>query len=382
MRILMVSMNSIHFQRWTNQLKDSGHEVFWFDIKDGAKVPSLSWVTTYQGWKQKLPNIKGKHFIKNKLPKLYKALENDTAKVFEKVVSEVQPDVIHSFVLYISCTPILEVMRKYNAIKWIYSSWGSDLYHFKNLPEYKIDIKKVLPRLNYLFTDCKRDVQLAKDLGFKGEVLGTFPGGGGYNFLVSDKYIKMPVSTRNTILVKGYQGRSGRAIEVLKALEQLVSELLDYKIIVFGADIEVEAYVTNNKKLHKLNITVHAKSQFLIHEAILELMGKAKIYIGNSESDGLPNTLLEAVVLGAFPIQSNPGGATEDIIIHDKNGLLIQDCYNIEDLKKQIKVALENVELIEEAFAYNQRFVKPKLEINHIKNKVLKAYQSIQNNDN
>ena len=32
MKILIVSMRSIHTIRWVNQLKDSGHEVFYFDI--------------------------------------------------------------------------------------------------------------------------------------------------------------------------------------------------------------------------------------------------------------------------------------------------------------------------------------------------------------
>jgi len=382
MRILMVSMNSIHFQRWTNQLKDSGHDVFWFDIRDGAKVPNLSWVKTYQGWKQKFPNLKGRHFIKNKLPKVNKALENNTAKAFEKVLLEVQPDIVHSFVLYISCVPILSVMQKHKNIKWVYSSWGSDLFYFKEFKDYKKDIKTVLPRINYLFTDCKRDVQLAKDLGFKGEFLGTFPGGGGYDFSISDKYIKTPVLERDTILIKGYQGRSGKAIEVLKALAQLVSELKNYKIVVFGADTEVETYLTNNKSIQELDVTIYPKAQFLSHELILELMGQALIYIGNSNSDGMPNTLLEAVIQGAFPIQSNPGGATEDIIEHRKNGLLIEDCLDIEDIKQQIRIALLNSDLLENAFIINQKNIKPKLEINNIISKVLKAYQSIQNNDN
>ena len=31
-----------------------------------------------------------------------------------------------------------------------------------------------------MFADCDRDRILAKNLGFKGKYLGTFPGGGGY----------------------------------------------------------------------------------------------------------------------------------------------------------------------------------------------------------
>ncbi|WP_034057543.1 glycosyltransferase [Lacinutrix jangbogonensis] len=377
MRILMVSMNSIHFQRWTNQLIDGEHEVFWFDIKDGAQVPSLSWVKAFQGWKQKFPNLKGRHFLKNKLPKVYKALENDTAKAFESVLLDVQPDVVHSFVLYISCTPILNVMKKYHALKWVYSSWGSDLYHFKELPEYRKDIEMVLPRLNYLFTDCKRDVQLAKDLGFKGEVLGTFPGGGGYDFSVSDKYIQTPVLERKIILVKGYQGRSGRAIEVLQALEYITVELSHYKIVVFGADVEVQSYIASSKKLQELHLSVYSKSKFLSHEVILELMGKALIYIGNSNSDGMPNTLLEAISMGAFPIQSNPGGATAEVITHNKNGLLIQDCENIEEIKIHILRVLAQTDVIEEAFKINQNHVKGVFERETVKQNVLLAYNLV-----
>ncbi|WAC01944.1 glycosyltransferase [Lacinutrix neustonica] len=106
-------------------------------------------------------------------------------------------------------------------------------------------------------------------------------------------------------------------------------------------------------------------------------MGTALLYIGNSASDGLPNTLLEAIVCGAFPIQSNPGGASEDIITTEKNGLLIQECSHIETITQQIKKALETPDLIEQAYHYNQNIVKPQLEITLIKAKVLKAYKSV-----
>lgn len=377
MRILMVSMNSIHFQRWTNQLKDSGHEVFWFDINDGATVPSLSWLTAFQNWKHRWPKWRGRYFIKKKLPNLYKALERDTAKAFENVLLEVKPDVVHSFVLYLSCVPILKVMQRHSNLKWIYSSWGSDLYYFKDFPAYRKDIEAVLQRVNYLFTDCKRDVQLAKDMGFKGTVLGTFPGGGGYDFSVANTYIKTPVLERKIILIKGYQGRSGRAIEVLKALEQLNGELKKYQLVIFGADPEVLSYIEHHTFFKDLEVRVYSKSKMLSHQTILELMGRALLYIGNSASDGLPNTLLEAVICGAFPIQSNPGGASEDLITNEKNGLLIQDCCHIESITLQIKKALDTPNLIEQAFHFNQKTVKPQLEITIIKAKVLEAYRSV-----
>lgn len=68
MKILLVAMNSIHFVRWTDQLKDSGYEVYWFDILDMGRSARLPWVHQITGWKQKFQNIKGRYFIKKKHP--------------------------------------------------------------------------------------------------------------------------------------------------------------------------------------------------------------------------------------------------------------------------------------------------------------------------
>lgn len=381
MRILLVSMNSIHFLRWTEQLKDSGHEVYWFDILDGGYSGKLSWVAQFNGWKQKYPNLKGRYFIKNKLPWLYKRfsflIENRTSKSFEKVLNSVKPDVVHSFVLQVSCLPILSVMRKQHNVKWVYSSWGSDLYNRKGKPNYESNLKKVLSSVNYLITDCKRDYDIALKYGFEGEYLGVLPGGGGYDFLQSDKYIITPASDRHTILLKGYQGKIGRCIQVLKAIQQLKNELKNYKVIVFGADRQVLDYASKTKIEDIINISIYSRKKFLPHIEVMKLMGESIIYIGNSNSDGMPNTLLEAVVMGAFPIQSNPGRVTEEVITHGENGFLIEDCEDSDSIKELILKALSNSKLIDKAFIINQMEVKPNFEIEKIKNQVLQAYNKV-----
>ena len=54
MKILMVAIPNHHFFQWVNQLKDSGYEVFWFDISDGGSVVAkISWVRQIKGWKLK-----------------------------------------------------------------------------------------------------------------------------------------------------------------------------------------------------------------------------------------------------------------------------------------------------------------------------------------
>ena len=382
MKILMVSINSIHFERWTNQLHESGHELHWFNVRDGGYSEKLSWVNQIVGWKFKFINNKARVFIKKRWPWLYNKLsfliENSTEKAFEKVLLEIQPDVVHSFVLYISCVPILPVMQKYQNIKWMYSSWGSDLFYFQNQPKYLNDIKQVLPRVNYMFADCKRDIDLAKAYGFDGQVLGVYPGGGGYPIDDYKAHIS-PLNQRKLILVKGYQGRSGRAITVLKALESLSVKLNTHPVIVFGADNEVEDFIMKRNLNSKLDLTVYPKSAFLPQMELIKLMGQALIYIGNSNSDGMPNTLLESIIMGAFPIQSNPGGATAEIIEHGKNGFLIEDCNNSSEIETLIDNALNNMELIQSACKYNQKTIMPSLDRTTISKEVIAKYNSIIN---
>jgi len=376
MKILMVSIPTLHFFRWANQLQDAGHEVYWFDISGMSQpVSKISWIQQKVDWKLKW-DYPGRILVKNKFPKLYKFIqqfnEKDTAKTFENYLNEIQPDVVHSFALYLSCSPIIEVMEKNPTQKWIYSSWGSDLFYFQNEPAYLKDIKRVLPRINYLFTDCKRDYEIAKQYGFTGEFLGVFPGGGGFELNEMETY-KLPVSQRKTILIKGFQGRSGRAIPVLKTIATLKEEFLNYEIVVFGSDPQTFEYVTNLELKNWKNFQILGK---IPHEEVLKLMGKSLIYIGNSNSDGMPNTMLEAIFMGAFPIQSNPGGATAELIQNGVNGLLIDDCEDEEKIKEIVIHAVNNCNF-EKAESLNQVEIVPKLQFLKVKNEVISIYKKL-----
>lgn len=377
MKILLVSMPSLHFFRWTEQLKNAGHEVYWFDIVDGGtKVERLNWLTQIIGWKIRW-NFPGRIFLKKKFNKFYqlvqKVNERKAATVFEQKLKEIKPDVVHSFALYVSCTPILEVMLKYKSIKWIYSSWGSDLFYFQNKPDYLKDIKSVLPRVNYLFTDCKRDYKLAVKYGFTGEFLGVFPGGGGFDLEQMSTYLK-PLKERNIILIKGYEGRSGRAINVLKAIQFIKDLLCNYKIVVFGADKEVFQYVLNSELNNWENFKTLGK---IPHEQVLQLMGESLLYIGNSNSDGMPNTLLEAICMGAFPIQSNPGAASEEIIKNGVNGLLIQGCEDIDEIKANISKVILSLSFVKNAVKLNLLKIRHQFNREKIRIKIIYIYSNL-----
>ncbi len=377
MKILMVSIFAPHFFNWTEQLRDSGHEVFWLDVFDSnTRVKQIDFVDQIIGWRYKW-DYPGRYFIKKNSPVLNRFInrfnERDLRTVLEKKIQEINPDVVHSFVMQSAGFPILKVMLKHPEVKWIYSSWGSDIFYYNKFNKDREVMKLVLSKIDYLFTDCLRDFEIATNLNFKGEFLGEFPGRGGFDFKRSAHLLK-PFEKRNTLLIKGYQGKHGRCIPVLEAILTLKTGLSDYKIVVFGADIEVVEFVKNSGMESWNNFVALKKiDQF----EVLKLMGETLIYIGNSLSDGMPNTLLEAIIMGAFPIQSNPGGATAEIIEDNKNGLLINNPEDPEEILNLLQAALNNPLKMQIGVEYNLNEVRPRLEREYVKRQVLGKYNLI-----
>ena len=378
MKILFISMPSIHVIRWINNLKDSDHELFWFDVTNKGKLEVIDKVHQFANWNsRKIRPIKGEYFLSRKAPFLYKKIrpflevtEND---YLEKIINEIKPDVVHSFEMQSCSYQIRKTMEKHPDLKWIYSCWGNDLYYYKNFKEHRTAIKKVLKRVNLIHTDCQRDYDIAKSVGFKGKHLGVIPGGTGYKLDKLQKF-KIPIGQRKLILVKGYEHIFGRGLTIIKALEEITEEIKDYEVIVFAAHPIVIEYV-KQKKLPFTTFDRHG----LKHDKVLELMGKALVYIGNSISDGMSNTLLEAIVMGAFPIQSNPGNVSEEIINDKINGLIINNPESTLEIKNLILDALKDRQRFIIASEINSEIAKTRLDFETNRNKVLAIYNlSIQ----
>lgn len=377
MKILFISIPSIHTIRWIENLKDTSFELYWFDILGRGNIETIDRVQQITDWKRrKILYLRGEYFLKKKFPLIYNRiqsfLEVTVNEQLEEIIREIQPDVIHSFEMQSCSYSILETMNSHPDIKWVYSCWGNDLFYYQNFKNHNSKIRVVLDRVNFLHTDCHRDFEIAKVLGFKGKYLGVIPGGTGYCLDTLEKY-KKPLHERKIILIKGYQHQFGRGLNIVKALKEIQSKIQNYEVVVFGAHSMLIDYINQNK----LPFKVYDRHG-LKHNKLLQLMGQSLIYIGNSISDGMPNTLLEAIVMGAFPIQSNPGGVTEEIITHNENGFLINDTDNIEELANLILQAIGNKQLIESANKINEQIAKERLDYIINQEKVIALYQKLK----
>jgi glycosyltransferase involved in cell wall biosynthesis len=372
----MLSIFSPHFINWTEQLKHTHHEIYWLDVLDSnTEVNKLDFVNQVVGWRYRW-NHPGRYRLKSSFPSFNRIFNKFNERNFkdklESEIARINPDVVHCFVMFLTAVPAFEVIKKYRNIKWIYTAWGSDLFLHQNIPEYFKGLESTLPMMDYLFVDCKRDERIAKELGFNGECLGVFPGGGGFELPPLSELKSL--RDRKLILVKGYQDDLGECIKVLEALKFLSEDIKEYHIIVFGANDVVNDFLISSD-LNKFAIKVYGK---LPNKELMDLMKEALIYIGNSRSDGMPNTLLEAIVMGAFPIQSDPGGATSEIISNGINGFLIEDPDNVKEIATKINSALADIDFIKEAVNYNNLNIRPGLERDVIRKQVVEKYDLIE----
>jgi glycosyltransferase involved in cell wall biosynthesis len=381
MKILFVSIPSIHAIRWIENLKDESHELYWFDILDKGSINisddvKIKKITYWK--KRKKKYIRGEYFLRKKAPIIYNKiqpyLETTIDEQLVKTIQDIKPDIVHSFEMQSCSYPILETMLKYPKLTWVYSCWGSDLFYYQNFKTHKKKIKNVLKRIQVIHTDCNRDYLLAIKMGFKGVYSGVIPGGTGYDLKLLEAY-KQPIKERKIILVKGYEHTFGRALNVLKALHLLNDFLLDYKVVVFAAHKKVIDFVNINKFPFRV-----IEKDSLNHIETLKLMGQSKIYIGNSISDGMPNTLLEALIMNAFPIQSNPGNVTSEVIVDGVNGLLINDPNDIEHIKNILfKVLNKGSEIdFNTAIKMNIKIANERLDAVLNKKKVIDFYENIE----
>ena len=101
---------------------------------------------------------------------------NRRADQLRRLVKRLRPDIIHSMDIEAAGYLTLAAREGYRGgfPPWIVTNWGSDIYLFGRLAAHAERIKSVLAACTHYSCECQRDVELAREYGFKGEVLPVF----------------------------------------------------------------------------------------------------------------------------------------------------------------------------------------------------------------
>jgi glycosyltransferase involved in cell wall biosynthesis len=181
-----------------------------------------------------------------------------------------------------------------------------------------------------------------------------------------------PVSERKVILLKGYQNWAGRALVGLRSLSRCADLLKEYRIVIFSASSEVEMAATLFSQDTGISVEVLPISD---NYELLRWHGRARIYIGLNITDGISISSLEAILMGAFPIQSN-GGCSNEWIVNGINGFIVPP-EDPDVIVEVIREAVLNNALVDSADEFNKKLALERLDENVVKPQVVEMYKHI-----
>lgn len=378
---------SVHTARWISQLDDRGWDIHLFpSIDRGLIHPDLKNITVHhsvyerQKDRDRTVRVRGLPAIfwhtaligRGLLRRIfldYRVLQ------LRKLIESLRVDIIHSMEIQAGGYLTLEVKKQClgSFPPWIVTNWGSDIYLFGRLAEHTHKIKAVLAECDYYACECQRDIHLAKQMGLKGEVLPVLPNAGGYD-LVRVAQFRQSGSTsgRKLILLKGYQGWAGRALVGLRAIELSASELNGYRVAIYLASPEVKIAAELVSQSTGIPIDLIPPCS---HEDMLRLYGRSRIYIGLSISDAASTSLLEAMVMGTFPIQSCTACADE-WVVDGESGFIVPP-EDPERVAIALRRALCDDALVDGAAELNAQVAKERINQSVIQPQVIAMYEKI-----
>jgi len=388
-KILIVAMaDSIHTARWIDQIADEDWDIHLFSCDHAGIAHNLLRNATvhYSVYGRQSNKNAGMRF--NGMPAFNGLLSRIIGKALsvlfpklrvlqlKRILEGLAPDVIHSLETQKSgyLTADAKIMFTGKFPVWMHSNWGSDLYLFGKMPDHIPKIRKVLENCGHYLCECHRDLVLARQFGFKGKSYPPFPNGGGFDLERLAGFKQKQPSQRRLIMLKGYQGWAGRAMVGLEAIQKCMDILSGYEIYLYSVDSDaVRKKVAMMNRVSGMRVQVIRRGTS--HEEIMKLHGKARISIGLSISDAISTSLLEAMVMGSFPIQSWTSCADE-WIKDGVSGILVppEDPAAVE---AAIRKAVADDGLVDHAAGINDKIAKASLEKHLLRQKTVSIYEQV-----
>ena len=300
----------------------------------------------------------------------------DLARYLAGIIDAQQYDLVHSLEFQ-HAAYLMQEARAFLTVpcpKWIATNYGADIAHFAKQPEHERQIRNVLRSCDIYWSECQRDVGLARELGFSGPALPVLPNSGGLD-LARIAGMRSPgrTSDRRVIAVKGYQHFAGRALTALQALVLCRESLTGYVIKIFSPFPEVVAEATKLKDNGTLNVV--CLPEWSPHEDILALHGSARISLSVSIADGISTSLLEAMAMGSFPVQTS--SACADEWIQDGVSGFIVEPHDIPGMAEKIRWALVRDDLVNHAAEINFKHICEKADRQRIQTRVNQIYEGV-----
>lgn len=271
------------------------------------------------------------------------------ARSLRAILDYIQPDLVHA--LRIPYEGMLAA-DAYTGIPLAVSVWGNDFtLHAPSTPLMRHYTQWTLKAANALHADCWRDIRLGKQLGFAVDrpTLVT-PGNGGIR---TDIFYPSQPPAANPVIVNPRGFRAYVHNEAFfKSIPLVLEKQPEARFVCSSMAGEAQAMQWIEELGIQHAVTLNPP---MPHAHMAEVFRAAQVVVSPSFHDGTPNSLLEGMACGCFPV----AGDLESIrewITPGKNGLLV-DASNPRALADGILAALESKDLREQAAGLNANLI-------------------------
>jgi glycosyltransferase involved in cell wall biosynthesis len=253
------------------------------------------------------------------------------------------------------------------------SVWGNDFtLHAPSSKLMTQYTRQTLQAAEAFHADCHRDVRLAKEWGLdSSKSTLVVPGNGGVR---TDIFHPNPRPVDEPVIInpRGFRPYVRNDI-FFKAIPLVLKKQPDAKFICASMADESQA----QEWIRELNID-HAVELLapLPHQEMAAAFRRAQIVVSPSIHDGTPNTLLEGMACGCFPV----AGDLESIrewITPNENGLLF-DSNNSQSIADAIIHAIEDKRLRSKAMSQNQDIISSRAEYEYNMERVEQFYKEVK----
>jgi len=294
-----------------------------------------------------------------------------SAKKLRTMIERVRPDLVHA--MRIPYEGMLAA-DAHIGTPLLVSVWGNDFtLHAPSTRLMSHYTRWTMQVTNALHADCQRDIRLAQEWGFapKRPTLVT-PGGGGIRtdvFYPPETLVEKPV----VINPRGFRAYVRNNV-FFKAIPLVLKEIPETRFLCasMSGESQVLQWIEELGIAHAVELLAP-----MPHAQMAEVYRGAAVLVSPSVHDGTPNTLLEGMASGCFPV----AGDLESIrewITDGENGLLT-DATDPGRLAESIVRALKSKDLRKQAAGLNAKRIAEGAEYNACMSQASAFYERLIN---
>jgi glycosyltransferase involved in cell wall biosynthesis len=297
-----------------------------------------------------------------------------------KMVENLRPDLVHSMRIPFEGM-LASAIPKTTPL--VVSIWGNDLtLHASGSMIMKDLTRRVLQRANGLIADTRRDIRLGRAMGFSEENPAlVVPGSGGIN-LDEIERIRLtrldpltdfvPAGVPLVVNPRGFRPGSVRNDVFFESIPLVLKRnpRVAFLCPAMASQPEAMRAIEHYGLKRSLYLLPH-----LPQPQLWDLFLRATMMASISQHDGTPNSLLEAMACGCFPV----AGDIESIrewITPGVNGLLVEPS-KAASVADAILTALDNPDLRRSAAEVNKKLIASQADVNLVREKVKTFYEGL-----